>query len=111
MSRMYEMVVTVYGQAPTKRKAIEAAAKKEWNFDDVEVGCDNEGNPTSIWARGGGSLCGGESEEEFAKRLTQAIWKANGKFCRVQIAAINLDPPTTSHELNEEDYTSFKESK
>lgn len=50
-------------------------------------------------------LCRGESEEEFAKRLSVAIWKKLGRYVKVTIDALYLEEsPNDSYELSEFDY-------
>ena len=52
---------------------------------------------------------GGESEEEFAARVTHAVWKANGGYCEVEVTATYLEElPYTTHELDEDDYAQWK---
>ena len=99
MSRHYSMTVTISGFSKAKRKAIEKAATEEWGFDD--------------WSERGGklsasydsNLCGGETEVEFAERLSVAVWRANGRFCKVEVNATYLEElPCETHELGEDDY-------
>jgi hypothetical protein len=99
MSRFYEMTVEISGHDPEKEAAIQAAATKEWPFDDWIC---SEGN---MRASAQDSLCGGETEEEFAERLSIAIWHANGYFCEVIVNATYLEnQPYEIHSLDEDDY-------
>lgn len=99
MSRKYEMSVEIAGCPPHRIDAIKAAAGQEWPFDDWY---EDEGMLT---ASAEGSLCGGESEEEFTERLSLAIWKANGEFCEVTVNAYYLEElPYEVHCLDQEDY-------
>lgn len=98
MSRWYEMSVTVKGFDKAKRNEIEEAAAEEWEFDDFGS------NPNQIFSTGQSNLCGGESEEEFAKRLATAIFGANGKPCEVHVGATCLDDlPSKSYSFGEDD--------
>ena len=102
MSRYYSMVLNVSGHNQEKSEEIMEAANKHWEFDDWS----NYNNELS--ASGESSLTGGESEEEFAERITEAIWKANGKFCTVQVDATYLeDLPCETYSFDEEDYQRF----
>lgn len=105
MSSMYEMQVTIFGHNPEKVEEIEKAANEEWPFDLFEQAADDEAERTALWGSGQGSLSGGESDSEFTTRLSKAVWKANGKFCTVQVHAIYLESlPFEEHELGEEEY-------
>ena len=102
MSRMYDMSVSITEYESAKKDEIADAANDEWDFENWEEWSD------TFTAGGEGSLCGGESEEGFTQRLTNAIWKANGKFCKVNVCATYLEEiPHEHHELDEDDYTSF----
>ena len=106
MSRCYGMQVLIDNVQEDRIPNIKEAAEQEWKFHDWTQGEQN--SPTNLAAYGEGSLCGGESEEEFTDRLACAIWKANGKFCQVTVQATDLeDLPFESHERDEEDYHAF----
>jgi hypothetical protein len=94
------MEVEIMDHDSKKSKAIRKAAANEWPFaewekDEDGLGCSAES-----------SLCGGEREEEFAERLTVAIWRANGAYCDVLITAsyLEIEPPSEEHHLDEGDY-------
>ena len=81
---------------------IREAAEEIWNFDDW---CQMNDYMSST---GNDSLCGGETEEEFAELLTHAIWKANGAYCDVRICATCLEEiPCESYSLDEKQYQEF----
>ncbi len=103
MSRFYEMSVEVSGHDPAKVPEIQAAAEKEWPFDDWWLSGD-EGE-AEMRASAQNSLCGGESEEQFTERLSVAIWRANGSYCYVSVDATYLENrPYETHSLDEADY-------
>jgi hypothetical protein len=103
MSRFYEMSVEVSGHDRPKVAEIQAAAEQEWAFDDWWFAGDDDA--ATMHASGQGSLCGGETEEEFTERLSLAIWRANGGYCRVSLDATYLENlPYETHELDEADY-------
>jgi hypothetical protein len=93
------MHLTVTGFEKPKSKAIIRAAKKEWPFDNI-----NElGDEPHIECCGDGYLGGGETEDEFAKRMAQAVFKANGKPCKVHVEATYLDdPPHEDYDFDED---------
>jgi len=99
MSRYYEMIITVSARALGRKDAIEEAARAEWDFGDCYEGED------SMTLSGDGCLCGGESEDEFAQRITKAIWQTNGQFCSVEVCATYLESlPYETYQLDKDDY-------
>ena len=108
MSRYYGMDVLIHGVQPGRIPAVKEAAEKEWEFDGWTQ--EEQKGQTNLAAYGESSLCGGETEEELTDRLTQAIWRANQRFCRVTVHAIYLESlPFETHERDEEDYQKFNE--
>ncbi len=102
MSRSYEMQVAIGGLDPSREEAVKKSADSQWPFEGWFQDADR------LIASGTDSLCGGVGEEEFAKRLTRAIWLANGKSCPVEVRATYLDD--LSHEtysLDEDQYDEF----
>jgi hypothetical protein len=98
------MAVTITNYDFTKRLAIESAAEEEWDFGDWNRLITDRPKPRhQTHAEGEGCLGGGETEEEFAKRLSVAIIKANGAPCHVRVVATCLDDlPCNVHECKEE---------
>jgi hypothetical protein len=101
------MEVEIMDHDSQKSKAIKTAAAHEWPFTDWEKSEDELGCSAES------SLCGGESEEEFAERLTVAIWRANGAYCDVLITAtfLEIEPPSEEHQFDEDDYERLIETK
>ena len=85
MSRSYEMGIVVADFDPIKRSEIEDACNLEWSFDDWY---EHDGR---LSANGLGSLCGGESDDQFSHRLNEAIVKANGGPCGVEVIATYME--------------------
>ena len=99
MSRYYSMSVTITGADPDRFDPIMAAASAEWEFDDWYS------HNGVLTASGDAQLFGGETDQQFAERLTQAIWRANGGPCRVEVTATYLDElPCESYSLGAGDY-------
>jgi len=97
---MYAMAVEIRGFRPEALEAIKAAAGEEWDFGEWY-----ETDEGMVHSDGDGTLAGGESEEEFAKRLGKAIWRANGAYCEVSVHATYMeDLPYETYSLTEEDY-------
>ena len=99
MSRYYSMSVTITGADANRFDPIMAAASAEWKFDDWYS------QKGVLTASGDAQLVGGETEEQFAERLTKAIWTANEGPCQVGVDATYLDDlPYESHSLGPDDY-------
>lgn len=99
MSRYYNMYVMVTRAAPDRFGAIKAAASEEWNFEDWD---EFSGTLT---ASADGTLCAGETDQEFAEKLAKAVWTANDGPCEVEVRATFLeDLPHEDFVLDEGDY-------
>lgn len=108
MSRFYEMNVKITGLNKERKEEIEYAAEKEWNFSDWFLFDEPSIEPPQLSAGGQSNLSGGMSEEEFSQVLTEAIWKANKAFCKVQVTATYLEElPYETYELDEDNYQMF----
>ena len=100
MSRYYGMSVRIVGAVPGRVDAVKQATEAEWPFDEWFL--DGEGVLT---ASAEDRLCGGETDAEFAQRLTQAIWAANGGSCRVEVNATYLeDLPCETYCFDQDEY-------
>jgi hypothetical protein len=98
MSRLYRMCVEVTGHDEAKSEAIVDACNGEWLFDMDSL---------SMTGVGEDCLYGGEDTEEFAQRVSKAVWAANGGFCEVYIRCYDLENiPCDSYGYDEE---TFKE--
>ena len=105
MSRNYSMTVIVEGFNPAKIDAIKQAACREWPFDDWQYEEVGQADECPLYGYGDDSLCGGESEEEFADRLAKVIWEANGGFCEIELRTTYLDElPYVDYCRTEGDY-------
>ena len=110
MSRFYEMSVEVSGHDSAKVAEVQAAAEQEWPFADWWFAGDD--NAATMHASGQDNLYGGETEEDFAERLSLAIWRANTGYCRVSVDATYLENlPYETHGLDEADYARLIEGK
>ena len=103
MSRSYEMAIEISGIKKEKRKQVRKAVEREWNMEVFD--CDGK----DAFASGQGSLCGGESEEEFSQRMARAIWQANGGYCEVTVEAAYLDElPYETYSFGPKDYKQMR---
>ena len=102
MSATYNMSIEISGHDIGRREAIKIAAEREWGFDFWK---ENRG---SLRASADDSLCYRVSVEQFAEQFSLAVWRANGKFCNVEIVAGCLEEiPYEEYLLTEEDYMRF----
>jgi hypothetical protein len=101
MSRFYEMTVAITEFDKKRKDAIVEVCQDIWNFDDP---CDYA-DGKSFEMHGQDSLCGGEVEEQFTDRLAKAVWKANKKYCLVEVRATYLESlPCEHYARNRLDY-------
>ena len=112
MSRSYEMQVTVKGYTWKHVQTIISAMLRLWNFDEGTFPDKDQPLPPDLLAVGTDNLCGGESEEEFADRLAQAVWSANQGYCDVEVRAtyLEVDPPSEIHTLTQADYEAWRKA-
>jgi hypothetical protein len=97
MSRAYDMYLEVKEFQPKRSEAIKTEAEAEWPFEWFTDASD------LLEGMGESSLCGGESEQEFADRLAKAVWQANGGSCAVLVTATYLENlPCETYEFDEE---------
>jgi len=123
MSRAYGMSATIIFNSKSEMPTPEDKARLEDAVHDI---WSQEGNmwegvwtddprdpdsptfPTLITEYSEGRLCGGESEEEFAAHLTQAVWTHLGRYVRVQVDMTYLeDLPFEVHTSDEDDYADW----
>jgi len=114
MSRRYNMDITVKGLKEETHKAlVETAISTQWNTSYGFMEPIEENEPSLLFQTGGeGSLCGGETEEEFAGRMAEAIWDALGYYVSVRVTATYLeDLPNETLCLEEEEYAGYLKCK
>jgi hypothetical protein len=101
------MTVKVSGFKADRKEEVISAADSEWDFDDW-IGTTEKDATETLTATGHGNLCGGETEAEFAKRLSRAAFKANGGPCEVEVNATCLDElPCETYSFDENDYEDY----
>lgn len=109
MARYYEMTLEVQGIDPTKSEKIFDAMREHWTFERADCWMVGFG-AAKLGGTGRSNLCGGESEEEFAWRITRAIWIANGAYCPVEVIATYLEElPYNSYQLDEGEYAKLRQ--
>ena len=97
MSRFYNIQLNIKGFDMDRVSQITTACKDEWSFEDMDIH-QMDTDPVMI-GDAEGNLCSGETEDEFADRISAAIWKANNGFCPITVRAMYLeDLPYEIHE-------------
>jgi hypothetical protein len=114
MSSLYSMLFHVERFNPDKVTDITAAIDGEWGSDEnesyLEEAIIDSRWPARLCVTGDGSLCGGESEEEFADRAAAAVWAANGEYCDIHVYATPLENlPYEIHSREREDFDRWQE--
>lgn len=111
MSRYYEASVEIEEPEKSRQQQIKEACCEEWAFDKEAFQDFERGNGAKgIEAVAQDRLCGGETEEEFVARMAEAIWKANGGYCRVVVNTLYLEElPYVAYPMGEEEYKEIME--
>ena len=111
MNCCYDMRIEVTGFRKNRLSKIEEACVEEWQFEDDAFEVSTIARKQRLRGNGECTLCGGETEDEFTDRLAAAIWKANGKYCEVEVQALCLEePPYEQHIRDEDDYDEWRKA-
>lgn len=120
MSRLYQMDVIVKNTGDLnshEKQDLVSALSKEWPFSFDEF-CRDEGDLVPafvhlyLYGEGEGTLCGGESEEEFATSIAHAAWNAVGKYLPIEVSATLLEQlPCNCYNMEESHYETFLQNK
>jgi len=100
MSRYYEITIDVEDITdPLDIEVVEGVIREHWQVDDTW-------STDSYFSFNGRSyLAGGESESEFADRISKEIWRAMGRYEPITVHATCLeDVPCEEHYRSQEDY-------
>ena len=107
MSRYYEAKIEIEEFDESRKKQIQQACMEEWGFEKDDFFCfeRHADGVRCMEAVAQHSLCGGETEEEFSERMAEAIWKANGGYCRTTVNAMYLEEvPYEAYVMDEDNY-------
>ena len=80
MSRYYAMEVCVTDHDPSNEEAIQTALEDIWPYDLISLNSEE-----GMLMAAESSLCGGESEQEFADGICKAVFVANESACKVSV--------------------------
>jgi len=116
MSRRYDMHIAVKGLKEKAHMAlVDEAVALKWNasYGFLDPATEEDGESTWQFLTGGeGSLCGGETEEEFASGIAESIWEALGYYVSVIVTATYLeDLPHETLSMEEEEYAGYLKRK
>lgn len=96
MSTAYEMGVTIVDYDGKRRRAVIDACCAEWGFieESLESSAEMPSTRTEneMRASAKGWMSDGDSVADFFRRLREAIWRANGRYCEVRITATYVKP-------------------
>ena len=107
MSRRYDMCVTAeHLKSVADLVRVEDIVSGLWACDyNTPAGSRSEDGGLCVLAGGENYLCGGESEEEFSTRISEAIWEELGYYVEVTVRATYLEEiPFETHICAEEEY-------
>jgi len=106
MSRCFRMEVKVSKFNPKRYKDICDVLLNMWGFDPLDMPGKKDKVPKELILSGEDNLTGGKSDDEFANDLAQAVWKANGRYCEVEVISTYLEvtPPSDIHTWTKGDY-------
>ena len=100
----YNMRVEISGYDASKSKAILDTFSEDWELNEWYE-CEGQLNLTAD----GILVTARESEKDIAKRLSIAVWTANGKYCEVSVDIEDTDiDPYTTYSLDEADFKRLK---
>lgn len=87
MSECFGVKIEAEGLNEARLERIRDALCKEWDIEEDEIHFMPRPKHTAdMVAVTAGGPCAMEREVEFTDRITQAIWKANGRYCLVRIS-------------------------
>ena len=98
MNRYYEMTIEIDDTTEEEEPKIQKLIEQHWEVDD-------SWNNDNFCTNGRSWLTGGETESEFADRVSVEIWKLLGRYVEINVSATCLeDLPCEDHPRTEEDY-------
>ena len=96
--KAFEITIDIGGHDRRKEAAIIKACMVEWNFreEDFSHHAAPAGRGELLQASAVGILYEDEDKDEFAQRLSRAVWRANGGvLCHVEVRAMGLQSMTS----------------
>lgn len=96
MAKCYYLYITVQNHDPGKKRAIYDALNEEWSIDYPfdEYTKDAWTNDKVLRAEGCSTAYKHETQEDVSRRVSGAVWSANGTYCLVTIQSTYLCPPS-----------------
>lgn len=100
MSRSYNMNVTVGELVGDEAQTIDEVLEMECGAEEAGFVFDKQYNCNFDM-----NLCGGETEDQFADRISASIWKALKHFYPICVTATCLENlPVEEYPMDEEDF-------
>jgi hypothetical protein len=93
MEKAFELTVEIGGHDKNREKEVIKACMVEWNFreEDFSRHTAPDGKSVILEASAVGIIYEDEDKDEFAQRLSRAVWRANGGvLCHVEVRAMGL---------------------
>jgi len=87
MSECFGVKIKAEGLNEARLEKIRDALCTEWDIEEDEIHFEpRPGRTAKMVAMTTGGPCAMETEIEFSERMAEAVWKANGRYCQVQVS-------------------------
>jgi len=106
MSRCYEMTMSVREYNADRIEAIVDAVSDL----GYEADGDPQGDVFQFYSETV-NIAAGHSDESVAREIAEAIWEANGAFCKVQVGMRDLDANLPYYSWDEESFDKWRQGK
>ena len=112
MTSYFSITVQVDGCDRSRTEAVREAVERQW---DIECCVRSWDNPKDGMLRFVGKAClyAGEQPNNFASRLSEAVWQANGDYCKVELRANGVEGSIAGegvYSVTPSDYWEWKQS-
>ena len=108
MSRCYEMTISVREHnADRLEEIVDAVSDLDFGFE-AEINNDVD---TIQFCLETINIAAGHSDESVAREVVEAIWEANGTFCKVDVGMRDLDADFPSYSWDEASFDKWRQGK
>ena len=106
MSRCYEMTISVREHNDDRfEKIVDAVSGLGYEAD-----CDVCGDVIQFCSETI-NIAAGQSDESVAREVVEAIWEANGAFCKVHVGMRDVDADFPSYSWDEASFDKWQQGK
>ena len=106
MSRCYEMTISVQEHnADRVEEIVDAVSGLGYEADSDALGDVFQFYSETI------NIAAGHSDESVAREVVEAIWEANGAFCKVHVGMRDLDADFPSYSWDEASFDKWQQGK